>query len=98
LDINKPIYLALIIGVIFSSLFFASALVLRIIIPNTFEVIYTLTLMGVAVLLLTPYVRVVVAIGAFFFNREYKFAILSLVVLIMMIVSFVAGSVFHITP
>jgi len=96
LDINKPIYLVLITGVILSSLLFASALVLHIVMPNMTEVVYTLALMGVAVLILTPYLRVVVALGAFFFNREYKFVILSFVVLVMMIISFVAGLVFHI--
>ena len=96
MDINKPIYLVLITGVILSSLLFASALVLHIVMPNMTEVVYTLALMGVAVLILTPYLRVVVALGAFFFNREYKFVILSFVVLVMMIISFVAGLVFHI--
>jgi len=98
LDINKPIYVVLITGVILSSLLFASALVLRIIMSNKIEVVYTLALIGVAVLLLTPYLRVAVALGAFFFNREYKFAILSLIVLVMMLVSFIAGLVFHIAP
>ncbi len=98
MDINKPIYVVLITGVILSSLLFASALVLRIIMSNKIEVVYTLALIGVAVLLLTPYLRVAVALGAFFFNREYKFAILSLIVLVMMLVSFIAGLVFHIAP
>jgi uncharacterized membrane protein len=98
LDINKPIYLVLITGVIISSLLFASALALHIALPNMTEVVYTLALMGAAVLILTPYLRVAVALGAFLFNREYKFAILSLVVLLMMVISFISGFVFHIAP
>jgi uncharacterized membrane protein len=98
LDINKPIYLVLITGVIISSLLFASALALHITLPNMTEVVYTLALMGAAVLILTPYLRVAVALGAFLFNREYKFAILSLVVLLMMVISFISGFVFHIAP
>jgi len=98
LDINKPIYLVLITGVIISSLLFASALALHITLPNMPEVVYTLALMGAAVLILTPYLRVAVALGAFLFNREYKFAILSLVVLLMMVISFISGFVFHIAP
>jgi len=98
MDINRPIYLVLITGVVISSVIFASALVLHAIMPNMIEVVYTLALIGVAVLILTPYLRVVVALCAFFINREYKFAILSLMVLVVMIVSFIAGSVFHITP
>jgi uncharacterized membrane protein len=98
LDINKPIYLVLITGVIISSLLFASALALHITLPNMTEVVYTLALMGAAVLILTPYLRVAVALGVFLFNREYKFAILSLVVLLMMVISFISGFVFHIAP
>lgn len=98
MDINKPIYLVLITGVIISSLLFASALALHITLPNMTEVVYTLALMGAAVLILTPYLRVAVALGAFLFNREYKFAILSLVVLLMMVISFISGFVFHIAP
>jgi uncharacterized membrane protein len=88
----------LITGVIISSLLFASALALHITLPNMTEVVYTLALMGAAVLILTPYLRVAVALGAFLFNREYKFAILSLVVLLMMVISFISGFVFHIAP
>jgi len=98
LDINKPIYLVLITGVVLTSLLFASALVLHIIVPNMTEVVHTLALIGVVVLLLTPYLRVAVALGAFFYNREYKFVILSLIVLVMMIISFIAGLLFHIAP
>jgi len=98
MDVNKPIYLVLIAGVIISGVLFASALVLHIIMPNIIELVYTLALIGAAVLIITPYLRVVVALGAFFFNKEYRFAILSLVVLVMMVLSFIAGLVFHITP
>ena len=98
MDINRPIYLVLITGVIVSGIIFASALVMHIIMPTRLEVIYTLALLGAAVLIFTPYLRVLVALGAFFFNREYKFAVLSLLVLVMMIVSFIAGLIFHIAP
>ena len=98
MDINKPIYLVLITGVIISGIFFASALALHIIMPNMIKVVYTLALMGAAVLILTPYARVVVALGAFLFTREYKFVILSFAVLVMMVISFIAGLVFRIVP
>lgn len=98
MDINRPIYLVLITGVIISSLLFASALALHIIRADMSRVAYTLALIGVAVLLITPYLRVAVALGAFLFNREYKFAVLSLVVLVMMVISFIAGLIFHIAP
>lgn len=96
MDINKPIYLVLISGVILSGVIFASALVLHIIMPARVDLVYTLALIGVMVLILTPYLRVVMALAAFFFNREYKFAVLSLLVLLMMIISFIAGLIFHI--
>jgi len=96
LDINRPIYLVLITGVIISGVIFASAFVLHLVMPSGMEVVNALALIGAAVLIFTPYVRVVVALGAFCFNREYKFAVLSLIVLVMMIVSFVAGLLFHI--
>lgn len=96
MDINKPIYLVLISGVILSGVIFASALVLHIIMPARVDLVYTLALIGVVVLILTPYLRVVMALAAFFFNREYKFAVLSLLVLLMMIISFIAGLIFHI--
>ena len=96
MDINRPIYLVLITGVIISGVIFASAFVLHLVMPSGMEVVNALALIGAAVLIFTPYVRVVVALGAFCFNREYKFAVLSLIVLVMMIVSFVAGLLFHI--
>jgi len=96
LDINRPIYLVLITGVIVSGVIFALALVMHIVMPTKLEVVYTLALLGAAVLIFTPYLRVLVALGAFFYNREYKFAILSLLVLIIMVLSLMAGLIFHI--
>lgn len=96
MDINRPIYLVLITGVIVSGVIFALALVMHIVMPTKLEVVYTLALLGAAVLIFTPYLRVLVALGAFFYNREYKFAILSLLVLIIMVLSLMAGLIFHI--
>lgn len=98
LDINKPIYIVLVSGVILSGALFASALALHAAMPTRMELVYALSLIGTAVLILTPYLRVAVALGVFFLNREFKFAILSLLVLVMMVISFVAGLVFHIVP
>jgi uncharacterized membrane protein len=86
----------LITGVIVSGVIFALALVMHIVMPTKLEVVYTLALLGAAVLIFTPYLRVLVALGAFFYNREYKFAILSLLVLIIMVLSLMAGLIFHI--
>lgn len=98
MDINRPIYLVLIGGVILSSIMFGIAFAINLLFPAYENVSYVLAFVGAGVLILTPYFRVVVALIAFLVNKEYKFVLISFLVLLVMIVSLIIGLVFHIAP
>lgn len=98
LDINKPIYWVLVIGVILSSIFLATSFMIAILLPEQEGLSLQLAYFGAGVLIATPYVRMTIAIGAFSINREYKFVILSIIVLVIMMTSFLFGVFFHISP
>lgn len=98
MDINKPIYLVLIGGVIVSSMLFGLAFSIYLLFPSFSQIAYVLAFAGAGVLILTPYVRVIVALITFFINKEYKFVAISSLVLLVMIVSFLTGIFFHIAP
>jgi len=98
MDINRPIYLALIGGVIISSILFAIAFAINLLLPTHEQVAYIIAFAGAGVLILTPYLRVVVAFIAFLVNKEYKFVIISFLVLLIMMISLIMGLIFHISP
>ncbi len=98
LDINRPIYLVLIIGVILSNLLLGLAFALNLIMPYQKNLIYILSFIGAGVLILTPYFRIVVALVTFLINKEYRYAMLSFFVLVVMVISLIAGLLFHIAP
>jgi|YelNatPaOPRAMG01_1025707.scaffolds.fasta_scaffold05102_11 uncharacterized membrane protein len=98
MDINRPIYLALIGGVIISSILFAIAFAINLLLPTYEQVAYIIAFAGAGVLILTPYLRVVVAFIAFLVNKEYKFVIISFLVLLIMMISLIMGLIFHISP
>lgn len=97
MDINRPIYWVLVIGVIISAIFFVGSFLMAVFLPAQANLSLSLAFVGAGVLIATPYVRMVVAIGAFSINKEYKFTILSIIVLAIMVVSFLFGVFFHIS-
>lgn len=98
MDVNRPIYLVLIAGVIISSVLLGAAFVLNLIAPSRSEVVYVMELAGVCVLIATPYARILVSAVAFSANREGKYVALSIIVLSIMLLSLILGILFHISP
>ncbi|MCX8189538.1 MAG: DUF1634 domain-containing protein [Nitrososphaeria archaeon] len=98
MDINRPVYLVLIAGVIISSVLFGLAFALNLIMPSQRDLIYILSFFGAGVLILTPYFRILVSLIVFIANKEYKYAFLSFLVLLVMIISLIVGLFFHIAP
>lgn len=97
MDLNRAVYLALIAGLLVSSILLVASLALGAILPDD-KLVYTLELAGACTLMLTPYARIIVSMIIFAMNGDKRYFMLSMFVLLMMLIAILLGAIFHTLP
>jgi len=98
MDVNRSAYLTLVVGMILSSFFLASSLILNVIWPESRNLSSSIASIGVGILVLTPYIGVIVIAIVSAVNRDFKLTLISLIVLVVMLIGLFLGLYFRRIP